>query len=1848
MSMEMSSPVSDGQSLLLKYQKTRSLSKSSSSINTDYHEKSIMDGSRLMALYSAKKRIDMSSVSSQYTPSNSVGRIFTNRLYQQQLDLLHEVLVKLGNSSQVIGDESDHNNLLVQELPSIMASLQAIEQSLINFSSNENDSPTSSMKKQILDDTIGNIVSNHERSVIKVYMDNQLDLNESELQRYEECLDTVNDKLDSVVSERDNYYQTNQQLISELNSERRQTAEINISYDQLRKQFELLSSENDDNKQQIVALENRIESFLGIQLDYNNTIRSLEAELLASNEVSIENNSLKQHIQSLEVALAQGDNIIAENDDLKKKVWSLEAELLASNEVSIENNSLKQHIQSLEVALAQSDNIIAENDALKHKIVQLESVEISQLKAELSHVSSVLEVKDEEINTLYNLRNDLVAQNNASMLTIENQSQQNDQFICLLQETIQDKDKTIADLDNKVRVVEEILVATEEELERSISAVALTSFTGDRDHHNEKMLSQLQNEIHQKEDQLAYNNELYNDRLKDKDRIIEELLVIKESSTPSSYGFYNNHDKPNSSMNDLEMRLIDANNQLKEYLLIIANKDEELAMAEDALVEIQKQFEQAKAHMQSNYEKSKLEKSRLRSSNITTPIVTPSANSFYPGLASIDRDNTIFDSIISNASYHALPQNISIADMNELQALSIPELISLITIKEGHIKSLTSQLESMQDSLTEYKNSNNLLKQHKKGLKDLTETLKIKYDAERSDHLATKQALEAVQKPLYNHSSPQKYQNVNDILSENIQLKDDISALKSTLNALRNELDSHIVNISQQSVPSGIPEEEYQTMQELNRLLELKCNELNEELTRKDVLLHQLSEDILGLTEIATKFKTQEESTDALILEYKNIIENITNEKEVCHEHIMGMEEQISNLRMEFVSLKQGTDDEKTSYHSTLQKLEEEKKELVQQVLEFKMKNNKVLLDTNYIHELVHFYSNKQFQQEQDLMSYFNQVYESYMNRLQAVNSKVIKTLSQGGSLHKANEQLSKSLLECKNSLSFALDRIIKLENENEEQKRALNDYDEQKYYLEQSLQQAEKEHDELNQSKAVIQEVTEEIAKLQHTLDLTNQRMNEVVATSTKDFAKSSRTIAYLESECTRLRGLVDHYKVTVIKLQGDTKEYNELAILSQTVQKKLTVMEDNEVVYLERIHQFEVECRQREIDLLTIQREHEVVKESLQDQYQTTVSALNDQINEFHHKYNLIVDELHAVKLQLQDSCLKYDNDTKQLSDTVAASNKYIEEYAQKMKELESLLTENTDFINSQNEQILDYTNQLVNTKSQLSTVLDEHSKSLIQYEEVIDEYKTKMVSLQNETVLYRQESSEITDLLNEKDQIITEHIQKQVYLNDEVRNLRSHIDALNNDIVALSMTIEERQAIISDLQMKYTISTDEFHQIKTKNYELIIRLNEYENSIDDDNEKKRLLENKIRRIEEDNQNLNSTVTDLMNKLYSLEDANTQYRLNEEVMIQSIDSLKTEKDRISNELNNAFQKIGHLNNNLVEVNGALSDKVKMLEITSKHLSDLENKYKTKLVEIDGMNKALSVMNEVNHRSDTLQHKVNQYDEELRSFKLQSDDVILAMNDLVLNIRSSYQHVDTLLVDIASRVRLNAGDLQLSAPSLISLMTSVTMNQEINRPNIPHIVKALGSCILSGYREIEVFYQSLHSVLETSMKRTDDQLKFNQQLQLNEAGLTQELNNLKSRYKTLADEHDTQKITIDQYSDSVKKSKKENDHLKSSIQDLTNKYTICQEEIKNSLSNNHDLRLALQEAEAGYLDLTNRIKLLQVDNESKTNELLHIYKENDTIKTKGNSYELGIEHLLTNLLHILIYTLFRIGKIQE
>jgi hypothetical protein len=138
-------------------------------------------------------------------------------------------------------------------------------------------------------------------------------------------------------------------------------------------------------------------------------------------------------------------------------------------------------------------------------------------------------------------------------------------------------------------------------------------------------------------------------------------------------------------------------------------------------------------------------------------------------------------------------------------------------------------------------------------------------------------------------------------------------------------------------------------------------------------------------------------------------------------------------------------------------------------------------MDSRSLQDLLVFCDNQQYQQEAFLMGNVNALTAALTSRLNMVTSKMALMSDAWSKLTVANDTLSRALLENKDSLSLALDRIIKLENENDECKRVISEYDAQRDYVEESLIHAEREHDELNQSKLMIQEVTEEMVRLQH-----------------------------------------------------------------------------------------------------------------------------------------------------------------------------------------------------------------------------------------------------------------------------------------------------------------------------------------------------------------------------------------------------------------------------------------------------------------------------------------------------------------------------------------------------------------------------------------------------------------------------------------------------------------------------------------------------------------------------------------------------------------------------------------------
>lgn len=69
----------------------------------------------------------------------------------------------------------------------------------------------------------------------------------------------------------------------------------------------------------------------------------------------------------------------------------------------------------------------------------------------------------------------------------------------------------------------------------------------------------------------------------------------------------------------------------------------------------------------------------------------------------------------------------------------------------------------------------------------------------------------------------------------------------------------------------------------------------------------------------------------------------------------------------------------------------------------------------------------------------------------------------------------------------------------------------------------------------------SEDIARLIGRIETAERRALEMSTHGAKAFARSVRTVAFLEGECSRLRILVDHLRSVNIKLTGDIQTAHE-----------------------------------------------------------------------------------------------------------------------------------------------------------------------------------------------------------------------------------------------------------------------------------------------------------------------------------------------------------------------------------------------------------------------------------------------------------------------------------------------------------------------------------------------------------------------------------------------------------------------------------------------------------------------------------------------------------------------------------
>lgn len=83
--------------------------------------------------------------------------------------------------------------------------------------------------------------------------------------------------------------------------------------------------------------------------------------------------------------------------------------------------------------------------------------------------------------------------------------------------------------------------------------------------------------------------------------------------------------------------------------------------------------------------------------------------------------------------------------------------------------------------------------------------------------------------------------------------------------------------------------------------------------------------------------------------------------------------------------------------------------------------------------------------------------------------------------------------------------------------------------------------HNAQNTSSEGLFISAEEFARLAARLENAELRAEEMATNGAKAFARSARTVAFLEGECSRLRTLGDHFRAVNMKLMGDVKAAHE-----------------------------------------------------------------------------------------------------------------------------------------------------------------------------------------------------------------------------------------------------------------------------------------------------------------------------------------------------------------------------------------------------------------------------------------------------------------------------------------------------------------------------------------------------------------------------------------------------------------------------------------------------------------------------------------------------------------------------------
>jgi chromosome segregation ATPase len=338
-----------------------------------------------------------------------------------------------------------------------------------------------------------------------------------------------------------------------------------------------------------------------------------------------------------------------------------------------------------------------------------------------------------------------------------------------------------------------------------------------------------------------------------------------------------------------------------------------------------------------------------------------------------------------------------------------------------------------------------------------------------------------------------------------------------------------------------------------------------------------------------------------------------------------------------------------------------------------------------------------------------------------------------------------------------------------------------------------------------------DDFAKLNERLEQAEKQALDMSTDGAKAFARSSKTIAYLESECARLASLADHHKSVNIKLADDIRSMQEEGLRASGLEHRLKISDESEQQLRSELDKTLVSLTAKEAELLKYMEETQMIEMKRSEDVEKKLDALNERFKDTYDKHQSALKEIKTLKdtndlaernMMAEIGALR--NELSSAETELQAKMRQLEDSEAMVKSLRSSLLDKDDYISETQ-------SKLGLLRQDADYTKDALERRTIELQSELQEKVDQNCELENKLSSLKGQLADSETINIKKDESIATFLSKQAEMTEKNRELQSDIELKDCEINNLTAILEDTRKDLDEATERADSLQDEFDELQ-----------------------------------------------------------------------------------------------------------------------------------------------------------------------------------------------------------------------------------------------------------------------------------------------------------------------------------------------------------------------------------------------------------------------------------------------------